>query len=302
MMNNKEKLGIIAALFANLLFGFSNYFSAIALRHAPPLVILSIRFTLAFLILSALWATRIIKMSFRKKKKGILILMCLAQPLVYFYCELYGIEMTSSSLSGVMISLVPVAAILLSVIFLKERPKFLQLLFIGISLLGVVLINVFAESTGTVRTTGIVLLVGAIIAAAVFNILSKRLSKGYSPIERTYFMFVVGSIGFTFIAIGKYGVNYFPLVMSAVKSTEFLYSILYLSVGSSILAYFLYNYSTSKISIVKASSFSNIIPIVAILAGVMLLGESFNMIQAVCSLLIILGVCGVNVLHTGKGK
>lgn len=300
MINKNEKLGIVAALIANLLFGFSNYFSAIALRHAPPLVILSIRFTLAFLILSLLWALKIIKLKYRGKKKGILILMCIAQPLVYFYCELYGIEMTSSSLSGVMISLVPVAAILLSVIFLRERPKFLQLLFMAISLFGVILINVFADDVGSVQTKGIILLVGAIIAAAVFNVLSKRLSKGFSPIERTYFMFVIGSIGFNLIAIGKYGVSFFPMVVSAFSSVEFIYSILYLSVGSSILAYFLYNYSTSKISIVKASSFANIIPIAAILAGVFILGEPFNFIQAICSVLIILGVCGVNVLHTGK--
>ena len=47
-----NKKAILAALMGNIIFGFSFLFSSVALEHAQPFVLLSIRFILAFLVLS----------------------------------------------------------------------------------------------------------------------------------------------------------------------------------------------------------------------------------------------------------
>ena len=47
--------GILAALVPNVIFGFSFLFSKIALDYAHPLMILAIRFTVAFAVLNILW-------------------------------------------------------------------------------------------------------------------------------------------------------------------------------------------------------------------------------------------------------
>lgn len=291
---DKNIKGSIAALTANIIFGFSFLFSKVALDYANPLIILAVRFTIAFAVLNILWLFRIVKLNFKGKPKKRIILMALAQPLLYFIFELYGIEKTSSAMSGVIISLVPVAVILLSTFVLKEKPTRSQILFSVLSLMAIVVISILSNDGGENSLVGILLLLGAVICAAAFNILSRSEAQRYSPFERTYMMFLIGTVGFNIIAIASLRENYILELTSAAISPQFWGAIFYLSVLSSIAAFMLYNYSTSVISSVRAASFSNIITVVSVLAGIFILGEVLSLPQLICCLLIIIGVFGVN--------
>ena len=286
--------GSLAALVANIIFGFSFLFSKIALQVADPLIILAVRFTVAFLILTVLWLTGAVKMQFKGKPKRNILLMALAQPLLYFIFELYGIEYTSSAISGVIISLVPVAVILICLLFLKEKPRPTQILFSILSLAAVVAISILSNDGKDNTLLGILLLLGAVVCAAVFNILSRSEAEHYSPFERTYIMFLVGTVGFNLIALLGLGRNYVGALAAAVSAPSFWGAIVYLSVLSSIGAFMFYNYATSNISSVRASSFSNIITVVAVLAGISILQEQLSIPQLICCALIIIGVFGVN--------
>lgn len=293
-MKNKQLTGSLCALSANIIFGFSFLFSKVALGFAHPLIILAIRFTVAFAVLNILWIFRIIKLDFRGKPKKKILLMAVAQPLLYFIFELYGINSASSAISGVIISLVPVAVLLLSTIFLKEKPTVSQVLFSLLSLGAITAISILSNNGGKSSLWGILLLLGAVICAAVFNILSRSESKHYSPFERTYMMFLVGTVGFNIIAVSALGGNYVTELCTAISSPQLWGAIAYLSVLSSIAAFMLYNYSTSQISAVRSASFSNIITVVSVLAGILILKETLSVSQLVCCVLIIIGVLGVN--------
>lgn len=293
-MKNKQLAGSLCALCANIIFGFSFLFSKVALQFSHPLIILAIRFTVAFAALNILWLLRIIKLDFRGKPKKKILLMAIAQPLLYFIFELYGINSTSSAISGVIISLVPVAVLFLSTVFLKEKPTASQTLFSLLSLAAITAISILSDNGGKSSIFGILLLLGAVICAAVFNILSRSESKHYSPFERTYIMFLVGTIGFNAIAVISLGGNYIWELTSAVSSPQLWGAIAYLSVFSSIAAFMLYNYSTSVISAVRSASFSNIITVVSVLAGILILKETLSVPQLICCVLIIIGVFGVN--------
>ena len=291
---NKTGWGSVAALIANIIFGFSFLFSKVALEYAHPLVILAVRFSVAFLILNILWAFGLIKLQLRGKPKKGILLMAVAQPLLYFIFELYGIEYTSSALSGVIISLVPVGVILISLFFLKEKPKPRQILFALLSLAAIVAISVLSNDGKENHVIGILLLLGAVICAAVFNILSRKEAERYSPVERTYMMFLIGTVGFNLAAVVGLGRGYLGIMAAAVTSLPFWGAIGYLAVLSSIGAFLLYNYATSHISSVRASSFSNIITVVSVLAGLFILQERLSVAQLICCVLIIVGVYGVN--------
>ena len=293
-MKNKQLTGSLCALAANIIFGFSFLFSKVALGFAHPLIILAIRFTVAFAVLNILWLFRIIKLDFRGKPKKKILLMAIAQPLLYFIFELYGINSTSSAISGVIISLVPVAVLMLSTVFLKEKPTASQVLFSLLSLGAITAISTLSNNGGKSSLWGILLLLGAVICAAVFNILSRSESKHYSPFERTYMMFLVGTVGFNIIAVAGLGGNYITELYTAISSPSLWGAIAYLSVFSSIAAFMLYNYSTSLISAVRSASFSNIITVVSVLAGILILKETLSVPQLVCCALIIIGVFGVN--------
>lgn len=293
-MGNTKLKGSLAALLANIIFGFSFLFSKVALDYAHPLIILAVRFTVAFAVLNLLWLFKIVKLDLGGKPKKRILLMALAQPLLYFIFELYGIGSTSSAISGVIISLVPVAVIILSTLFLKERPTISQILFSALSLAAITAISVLSNDGGENKLTGILLLLGAVVCAAFFNILSRSESTHYTPFERTYIMFLVGTVGFNLIALISLGGGYFTKLASACVSLPFWSSIGYLSIVSSIAAFMLYNYSTTVISTVRSASFSNIITVVSVLAGILILKEVLSIPQLVCCALIVIGVLGVN--------
>ncbi len=295
---NKNLRGALAALTANTIFGFSFLFSKVALTVASPIITIAVRFTVAAVIMALLWGFRIIKLNFKNKPMLKLILMAIAQPLLYFFFEVYGINATSSALSGVLISLVPVAVIIMSALFLKEKPTPRQLLFSFLSLVSVIVISLVSESGGKSSLLGILLLLGAVVCAAVFNILSRDVSSDFSPSEKTFVMFIIGAVGFNIIALITHRGEFAPELLRATTNLSFWGAILYLSVVSSIGAFMLYNYATANISAISAASFANITTVVSLFAGLFILKESLSPIELVCSFLIILGVWGVNM----KGK
>ncbi len=294
-MTDKNQIkGMLAALTANLIFGFSFLFSKTALSVAHPLLILAVRFTFAFAALNLLIILGLVKINLRGKKIGGLLLMAIAQPFLYFIFELYGISLTSSALSGLIISLVPVAVMFLSTAFLKEKPTVLQIICSVVSLIGVGAVSVLSNDGNKTTLIGIVLLLLAVVSAAVFNILSRKKSREFSPFERTYFMFLIGFIGFNILAVISLKGDYICGLATAFKNTDFIISILYLSIVSSVAAFILYNYSTSRISVVRSSSFSNIITVVSVIAGILILKEEFSVVQILLCVPIVLGVWGVN--------
>lgn len=290
-----------AALLANVIFGFSFIFSKMALGVAHPLLILSVRFTVAFLVLNLLMLFGVFRPKFKGKNIKTLMLMGLAQPLLYFIFELYGLKLTSSALSGIIIALVPVGVALFSGLILGEKPTAWQIVCSIVSLLGVTAISAISNNGSKSHVLGIVLLVGAVISACLFNLLSRNCSKEFSPFERTYFMFLIGTVGFNAIAAVSLKGDYFREIASAFSQKEFIIAIFYLAVVSSVAAFMLYNYSTSKITAICSSSFSNIITVISVLAGVFILKEKFSLLQLILCLPIIAGIWGVNFAGDKKG-
>lgn len=265
-----------------------------ALSVSEPLIILAVRFTVAFLCLNILLCLKVFKISFKIFKNPTLWLMALAQPLLYFIFELYGLSLVSSALSGVIIALVPVGVMLLSAVILKENPNVIQWVFTAVSIIGVSLISILSNDGNKNYILGIILLIGAVVCAAVFNILSRKQSQTSSPFERTYTMFFMGFVGFNIICAVRYKAQFIPLVLKSFQHQEFIIAIIYLAVVSSVLAFLVYNFATSNITVIEASSFSNIITVVTVLAGVFILKESLNLWGYILCAIIIVGVWGVN--------
>lgn len=294
MTNKKQIYGMSAALLANTIFGFSFIFSKTALTVAHPLIILAVRFTVAFITLNILLLTGKFKISLKGKPILKLVAMAFAQPLLYFIFELYGLSLVSSALSGVIIALVPIGVMLLATAFLGEKPTGMQLICTIISLMGISAISIISNDGTKTRFLGIILLAAAVVCASVFNILSRSESETFTPFERTYMMFLVGSIGFNIIALFVLKGEFISSVIYSLSHIKFIVSILYLAVISSVMAFLLYNYSTTQISAVRSSSFSSIITVVTVLAGVLILKEKLSLVEYLLCALIILGVWGVN--------
>ena len=116
---NEKVLPIVAAVVGHSIWGFSYLFTRMALSVTSPDVLLTVRFSIAFLILNILILTGKFKLSLKGKSAGLLAAFSIMEP-IYFYCESYGILYTNVTYSGVVLSIVPIVAMLFAAIFIKE--------------------------------------------------------------------------------------------------------------------------------------------------------------------------------------
>lgn len=292
MFGSEEKRAMAAAFFACFVFGLSFLFSKMALDVVSPAVLLTFRFGLAFLLLNLLRLTGKVRLRLKGKNLGWLLLLGLLQPVIYFFCENYGIQMTTATFSAVMIALIPIAALLGGMIFLREIPSPLQTLFLILSVSGAVMMALLKGSEGTVTVLGVVLLFGAVIASASYNALSRKISGDFSSFERTYMMFAVGLVFFFSVALWE---NDFQVIalFSYLKYPPVIAATLFLGAVCSFLAFLCLNYANTHLPVARTTSFSNVTTVVSVFAGVIFLKEAFTFGTLLSSLLIIVGIWGV---------
>lgn len=137
-----EKKAHLSGIAFAIIFGFSFMFSKIALESISPMGLIAYRFLLAFLAMTGLRMTKVITIRFEKRHFLPLFLVALFQPIFYFIFETYGLSLTSSGEAGMMIAMIPIAVSIFSTLFLKEKPRILQLFFICLSVAGIVTIQI----------------------------------------------------------------------------------------------------------------------------------------------------------------
>ncbi|BCR35883.1 DMT family transporter [Mariniplasma anaerobium] len=285
---------IAGILFATI-FGFSFLFSKIALNYVSPIGLIAYRFLIAFIAFEILRLTKVIKIKIQRSQFKYLIYVVLFQPILYFLFETYGLQLVSSGEAGMMIALIPIFVAILSAVIIKEKPKGIQVLFILLSFVGVLFIQL--SKIGQEETSqflGFVLLLFAVISAALFNIASRTAStKSLRPMEVTYFMMLFGALIFNIIYIIQLLIeNRVSDFITNLAQFEIIGPILYLGVVASIGGFFLVNLVLSKVPAHVSSIYANLSTIVAIIAGVLLLNESVTIYHVIGSIFIITGVYG----------
>jgi len=288
-----EKKGILAAITAYIIFGLSYLFSKMALAITDPIMLLFARFTLTFILLNLLVATRLLKLNLKGKKLAGPILLGILQPVLYFVLENYGIKYTTTSFTGMIAAISPVFTAIMGAIFLRERPNAKQWLGIIISIAGVMMVSV--KSTGGENTVlGCICLLAAYFLGSFYSLLVRRLTKEFTPFEVTYIMFTVGFVFFGGMAFVQNGAKTLPIMGHALAQPEYIISVLFLGGLSSVVAYLLANYSLSKLPVAQSTIFSSITTIVSVLAGVIVMGDKFTVINLISFILILVGVWAVN--------
>ncbi len=293
-LKNTKYLPIISAIIYSTIFGFSFMFSKIGLEVMTPIELIAFRFLLAALTMTVLKVFKIIKVDLRGKNIKMVLLTSFCEPVLYFFFESMGISMTSSSEAGLMISLIPVFVAIFSMIFLHEKLNLYQLGFIALSVGGVVFINIMKDSLSlSGNFLGIIFLFLAIIASSFYNIGSKKSSMNFTPIEITYVMMWIGAISFNIIlTITNLTKGTMKNYFTPLGDSQALIPLLYLGILSSIVAFFMVNYTISKIPVSQSAVFANLCTIVSILAGVLILKEEFFWYDFIGAIMILMGVWG----------
>ena len=289
MMKTRTK-ALLAVILGNSIFGFSFLFSKIALELTVPSVMLAIRFTVAFLALNLVVLigklTGRIQFSLKGKPFKYLILLAVFQPGIYFVAESFGITYTSSAFAGTIISVIPIAGILCDMFIMHSKVSRKQIFCSVGSVVGVIVTTLGAQNMKS-SALGLLLLLVAVAAGALFYVFSKKSGEHFNALERTYAMFMLGSLLYVSYAVLECKGRYAEIILPAVTNGFFWICILYLSIVSSVVAFLLLNFGSSYVSVSEASIYANLTTVISIVAGVLFVNETFTLWQMIGAIVIV---------------
>lgn len=182
----------------------------------------------------------------------------------------------------------PIMAIILAAIFLKEKITLTKILGLILCICGILLLL----SQGSINRLIAFrfspgdwwILVGA-LWFAIYNTLVKRKPIGISPIN---FLFVTFTFG-TILLFPFFIVEY-SLVEPVDWNINVLLIILYLGLGTSVLAFLCWNAAIARIGASRTAIFGNLIPVFSAIEAVLLLNESITTIHILSGVLVIAGL------------
>ena len=211
-----------------------------------------------------------------------LLVVSFANVPLYHIALNYGETTVSSGLAGLLISLGPVFIAGLSSYMLKEKITRNISLALGIALLGAVVLSVGNLSTSGLAGPAAVIL--SAVAYAIFSVLSKPLVKKYGALPVAMWAGLMGTAMLV------------PLIStSLVQQVESLsllgwVSVLYLSLLSTVLGYSIFYTLVSRGAVSKLSIQLYLIPIVSVIGGVVILGESLSISTVIGGVMMLVAI------------
>jgi len=142
---------------------------------------------------------------------------------------------------------------------------------------------------------GVILILLSVLSITMQQIYIRKYKDMFSVFDMTLGIVIIGFILFTLLAVGKHIGNgtlkefFVPLL-----NMNYFIAILYLSVLSTIGTTFLTVYALSKITAVKVSMANNFSTLPSILAGILVLNETFTLMHWIGAVAIVAGVVFVN--------
>jgi len=294
-MKNKIILGCLAAATCEILFGLSFIFTKSITAQVSDLALISWRFVTAFLFINLYFPISRRRITINGRNLKPLTRIAILNPIIYFICETIGIRMTTASESGAFLACIPVVALIMSSLILKEWPSRWQVVGVITTLIGII-IAVFAAGGSThFSLVGYLILGLAVVSYALYCVDVERASQ-FSSLEITYFMLASGCLTFGLFALsqGFLAGDLKELLLLPVTNPKFTITILYQGLGCSVLGYLLSNFAIATIGVNRTASFIGISTIISILAAVVVLGEPFSHLQIFAGILVVLGVYVAN--------
>ena len=282
-----QHLAVVLSVAGFTIWGFSLLLTRVGQQYASPMVLLSIRFTLAFLLLNVPLLLGKEKLRLRGKNLRPLAVLGILEPLCFVF-ESYALYYTNATITGVVSALAPIVSMVLAALLLRERPTRRQALFSLLPVAGVILLTVAGQKVGAVSWLGIPFLLAYSVGSGYFKV-ANRAASDFSPYERTYTLLLSCAVFFTATALVQCRGD-LTAYAAPLRQPMFVVVVLALSLFCSIAANMLVNYGAGRISVAKMAAIGNVNTVVAAFAGVVFLQEPFTAMMLLGALLVLIGV------------
>lgn len=288
----KKPIFYIAIVLAHLIWGANYVFAKITLQEIPIMSLGFLRYGLACLLITPFLfnlPSKEIKIKFEHLPRLILGALLMATINISFFYM--GLKRTTAIDASVLELSIPVISVIGGWWFLKEKIYTANLIGIVICFLGALSVIgiplIFIGNFSTEQFIGNLLILASSVCFVIGTMIFKNMLKIYSPLVITAVTFLTATIAFALPSLIEYLQNPNWVLKVSILG---IFGLIYITVLSSICAYFLLLWGLNKIPVSHANMIQYLEPAVAATLAVPLLGEriSFSFIIGTC--LIVLGV------------
>lgn len=224
---------------------------------------------------------------------GWFMLLAFFEPFMYFIGESIGMTMISSTLAAVLISLSPLLSPPLERIFFGRRIPMLSVVGLCVSVLGVGIV-VFHKGIGQMDANpyGVLLMMVAVLATAGYSVTVTKLTERYNVLCIITYQNTFGALYFLPLFLIFEADSFMGITVQS------MIPIVKLGIFASSFAFMLYTYSLKHLGITRASSFTNVIPVLTAVFAYFMLNEELTPIKMLGIGVVVLGLFLSQ--HTGQ--
>ena len=268
---------VLLALIVPITWGFGYALTKIGMEQFPPLLLMSLRFGIAGLIL--VWFT---KPPWEYMKD--LFVVAFIGSTIQYGLTYYGLKGIDVSTASILVQLEGPILALLSTLILKERLGWTRALGMGLAFAGVVVI------AGEPRLSGSLDSVALVISGAVFwaiaQIMISRL-KSLSGITILAWVAIIASPQMLLISLAIEKDQWHSIVSASLVDWSIVF---YLSFIMTVVGYSIWYHLLRICDVSKISPFLMLLPVTSIIAGIALLDEQFTLTMGIGGILVMTGV------------
>jgi drug/metabolite transporter (DMT)-like permease len=270
----------------SLIWGLTWIGIKIGVSATPPFFFAAVRFIAAGSLLLALMGARVDWRGLRREWRTVLGVSMLLTTFSYGP-TFWGTQHTASGVAAVVnMSMTPLLLFIIGVVLGVERFERRKLIGVVIGIVGLALLfwpelhadaRVEAWSLGALLTGTVVYCLG--------SVLSKRTLAGLDTVSVSGAVMLIGGVGLALLS-ALFETVTVETLHALLKPAPFL-SLVFLTLGGSIVAFTLYLYLLRVWGPTRAGMFAFVSPVVALITGAVVLGERIDPLQVFAACVLI---------------
>jgi drug/metabolite transporter (DMT)-like permease len=215
---------------------------------------------------------------------GTMITMGLIGVVLYYAVFNYSLVYTSASQGALVQSCIPAMTALVAVVWLREHASALRWTGIALSMLGILIVFSGGDTqSGPSALLGNVLMFVSAVLWGVYTSMAKRVAT-HDPLQVTAGIITAGAVMLLPLAAFEVSAEGMPSV-----DLKAWLGMAYLGAGASGLAYMMYSAALKHVDASEAGVYTNLIPIVGVIMGVML-GDPLSVRAIAGGIVVLVGV------------
>ena len=268
---------VLLALIVPITWGFGYALTKIGMEQFPPLLLMSLRFGIAGLIL--VWFT---KPPWEYMKD--LFIVAFIGSTIQYGLTYYGLKGIDVSTASILVQLEGPILALLSTLILKERLGWTRALGMGLAFAGVVVIA--GEPRLSSSLDSVALVISGAVFWAIAQIMISRL-KSLSGITILAWVAIIATPQMLLISLAIEKDQWHSIVNASLVDWSIVF---YLSFIMTVVGYSIWYHLLRICDVSKISPFLMLLPVTSIIAGITLLDEQFTLTMGIGGILVMTGV------------